>query len=108
MKILALITARSGSKRLPNKNMLKLGGKPLVKWSIDTLKEITCIKDILLSTDDNQIAEIGKKEKILVPWLRPKKLSSDNANSVDVAIHALNWYEKKISKIFSFLPISAI
>lgn len=105
MKILALITARSGSKRLPNKNMLNLGGKPLVKWSIDTLKDIKGIKDILLSTDDSQIAKIGKKEKILVPWLRPKKLSTDNANSVDVAIHAINWYEKKISKIDGLLLI---
>ena len=61
MKILALITARGGSERLPKKNILKLGGKPLVKWSIDILKDIPEICDILLSTDDKEIAKIGKK-----------------------------------------------
>lgn len=93
MKILALITARCGSKRLPGKNIRKLGGKPLVVWSIDVVKKIPEICDILVSTDDPNIAELCEKNGAYVPWLRPAKLATDSASSVDVALHAVNWYE---------------
>ncbi len=94
MKILALIPARGGSKRLPRKNILPLGGKPLIVWSIDVAKDIPEICDILVSTDDPEIAEIAKEAGALVPWLRPAELATDTASSVDVALHALDWYEK--------------
>ncbi|MDQ6971966.1 MAG: acylneuraminate cytidylyltransferase family protein, partial [Mariprofundaceae bacterium] len=58
MRILALITARSGSKRLPGKNIRLLGGKPLIVWTIDVTKGISDICDILISTDDPDIAAI--------------------------------------------------
>jgi CMP-N,N'-diacetyllegionaminic acid synthase len=93
MKILALIAARGGSKRLPDKNILLLGGKPLIVWSIDIVKGVPEICDILVSTDDLVIANICKKAEAYVPWLRPKELASDDASSVDVALHALDWYE---------------
>lgn len=95
MKILALITARGGSKRLPRKNIRLLGGKPLISWSIDVAKNIPEICDILVSTDDIAIADIAKKEGAYVPWLRPNDLANDNSSSVDVALHALDWYEAK-------------
>lgn len=95
MRILALITARGGSKRLPGKNIKLLGEKPLVIWSIDVLRDITEISDILVSTDDPKIADICRKAGAYVPWLRPSELSSDSSSSVDVAIHALDWYEEK-------------
>jgi N-acylneuraminate cytidylyltransferase len=56
-------------------------------------KDITEVCDILVSTDDPRIAEISKEAGGYVPWLRPKNLATDTASSVDVAIHALNWYE---------------
>jgi len=93
MRILALITARSGSKRLPGKNVRVLGGKPLIVWSIDVVKDIPEICDILVSTDDPSIASICTKAGALVPWLRPAELATDTASSVDVALHALDWYE---------------
>jgi CMP-N,N'-diacetyllegionaminic acid synthase len=95
MRILALITARGGSKRVPGKNIRLLGGKPLIVWSIDVAKDIPEICDILVSTDDSAIAAISKDAGVLVPWLRPAELSTDTANSVDVAIHALDWYESE-------------
>ena len=95
MKILALITARGDSKRLPGKNILPLGGKPMIVWSIDVVRDIPEICDILVSTDSSDIASICKKNNAYVPWLRPKKLATDTSNSVDVAIHALDWYEKE-------------
>ena len=93
MRILALIPARGGSKRLLGKNIRMLGDKPLIVWSIDAAKGIPEICDILVSTDSSEIAEICKESGVLVPWLRPADLATDTASSVDVAIHALDWYE---------------
>ena len=93
MRILALITARGGSKRLPGKNIRLLGGKPLIVWSIDVAKTLPEICDILVSTDDMAIAEVCIEAGAYVPWLRPTELATNTASSVDVALHALNWYE---------------
>lgn len=92
-KILALVPARGGSKRLPGKNIRLLGGKPLINWTIDIAKESELFCDILVSTDCSEIAIVAEKCGALVPWLRPDELSNDVASSVNVAIHALNWYE---------------
>jgi CMP-N,N'-diacetyllegionaminic acid synthase len=93
MRILALITARGGSKRLPGKNVRPLGSKPLIVWSIDVAKGISEICDILVSTDDPDIADVCKEAGAYVPWLRPAELATDTASSVDAALHALDWYE---------------
>jgi CMP-N,N'-diacetyllegionaminic acid synthase len=93
IKILAIIPARGGSKRLPGKNIRILGDKPLISWSIDVAKSITSICDVLVSTDASDIALIAQKAGALVPWIRPEELSTDTATSVDVVLHALNWYE---------------
>jgi CMP-N,N'-diacetyllegionaminic acid synthase len=93
MRILALIAARGGSKRLPRKNMRLLGGKPLIVWSIDVAKGIPEICDILVSTDDVAIATVSKEVGAYVPWLRPAELATDTASSVEVVLHALDWYE---------------
>lgn len=95
MRILAVITARGGSKRLPGKNIRVLGGMPLIVWSIDVAKDIAQICDILVSTDDPAIASVCKAAGVLVPWLRPTDLATDTASSVDVVLHALDWYEAK-------------
>ena len=93
MKILAIIPARAGSKRLPGKNIRMLGGKPLIVWSIDVAKDIQEICDILVTTDDPAIASVCADAGALVPWLRPAALATDTASSIDVALHALDWYE---------------
>ncbi len=103
MKILALITARGGSKRIPRKNIRLLGDKPLVVWSIDIAKGINDICDILVSTDDEAIAEISSKAGAFVPWIRPKELSTDTSSSVDVALHALDWYEANKGRVDGLL-----
>ena len=93
MRILVVIAARGGSKRLPGKNIRVLGEKPLIIWSIDVAKDIPEICDILVSTDDTAIASVCTEAGTLVPWLRPAELATDTANSIDVALHALDWYE---------------
>ena len=93
MKILAVVTARGGSKRLPGKNVRPLGGIPLLTWSINVASGIPEVCDILVSTDDPAIADIARDAGALVPWLRPAELATDDASSVDVCLHALDWYE---------------
>lgn len=93
MRILALVTARGGSKRLPGKNIRLLGGRPLIAWSIDAVRGMAEIADVLVSTDDSATAEIARSNGALVPWLRPDALATNTASSVDVALHGLAWYE---------------
>ena len=97
-KILALITARKNSKRLPKKNLKKIGNKTLVEWSISSVENIREIVDIFVTTDDLNILKISKKNGAISPWLRPKRLSKDNTSSEDTVMHALKWYEKKVCK----------
>lgn len=94
-RILALIPARGGSKRLPRKNVLPLGGKPLIAWTIDAARESGCFVDVLVSTDDEEIAAVAAAHGALVPWLRPAEFATDTARSIDVVLHALDWYEKE-------------
>lgn len=103
MRILALIIARGGSKRLPGKNIRLLGGRPLIVWSIDVAKGIAEICNILVSTDDSSIADVARRAGALVPWLRPAELSTDTATSVDVCLHALDWYEGEHGKVDGLL-----
>ena len=103
MKILILITARAGSKRIAKKNKKLLGKKPLIFWTLKVAKKIKNICDILVSTDDSEIAIYSKKNGALVPWLRPKNFSSDKISSAKVALHAIKWYENKIGRINGLL-----
>ncbi|AOP33683.1 cytidylyltransferase [Leptospira tipperaryensis] len=99
MKLLAIIPARGGSKRLPGKNVRILGNKPLIVWSIDVAKVVPEICDTLVSTDDSKIAEVAKQNGALVPWLRPSQLATDTSLSIDVVLHALDWYETEKGKV---------
>ena len=74
MRILAVILARGGSKRLPGKNIKLLGDKPLIGWSIEISKSIPEVCDTLVSTDDPEIRSIANHLGAYVPWLRPAAL----------------------------------
>jgi CMP-N-acetylneuraminic acid synthetase len=93
-KILAIIPARSGSKRLPNKNMLSLSGKPLIQWTIEAALLVDEIDDVIVSTDSEDIAKFAKLQGAKVPFLRPDNISGDTATSVDVAENAINFFKK--------------
>ena len=99
MKLLALIPARGGSKRLLGKNMLPLGGKPLLAWSVDVVRGVPGVVVVLVSTEDPAIAQAATEMGAMVPWLRPAELATDTASSVDVALHALNWYEAEYGEV---------
>ncbi len=94
-RVLAIIPARGGSKRLPRKNILDLNGKPLIAWTIEAALKSRYIDKTIVSTDDKEIAEISDKYGAEVPFMRPKRLASDTASSVDVILHAINFYKEK-------------
>ena len=103
MKILALIPARSGSKRVPNKNVRLLGGKPLIVWTIETALNTLGLCDVLVSTDSAETQTISSAAGASVPWLRPSQIANDEASSVDVAIHALDIYENEHGEVCGLL-----
>lgn len=94
-KVLAVIPARRGSKRLPKKNILPCGGKPLIAHSIYAANQATKLTDIIFSTDDEEIRTIAKEHGAYAPFLRPKKLATDNITNKDVLLHALDWMESE-------------
>src|SRR3989338_863146 len=91
MKILALIPARGGSKRVPNKNIKLLDGKPLIAYTIAAAKKSKYINRIVVSTDCESIGKIAKKHGAEVPFLRPKEISTDDSKEIEFFEHALNW-----------------
>jgi len=93
-KILAIIPARGGSKRIPKKNIKLLAGKPLIAYSINKALNSKYIDRVLVSTDDSLIAVISKKYGAEVPFIRPKRLSKDTSLTVDALRHAVSFIEK--------------
>lgn len=91
-RLLAVIPARGGSKRLPGKNIRKLGDRPLIAWSIETARECGLFCDVIVSTDDVEISKVAQEYGATVPFLRPKELATDTAGSLAVLKHALEWY----------------
>lgn len=92
-KVLAVVTARGGSRGLPGKNVRPLCGRPLIQWSIDTALACTEIDALVVSTDDQQIAAVAATAGAEVPFIRSSALASDKASSIDVVIHALDFLE---------------
>ena len=103
MKIWAIIPARSGSKRLHKKNTYKFNNKPLISWTIKIALNSKYIDKVIVSTDDNYIAKIAKFYGAEVPFMRPKKLSNDEASSADVVLHALKKLKVNKNDLFILL-----
>jgi CMP-N,N'-diacetyllegionaminic acid synthase len=89
MKVLGLITARGGSKGVPRKNIRLLNGKPLLAYTAETALRAQTLTRIILSTEDEEIAEVGRNCGIDVPFMRPKELAQDSTPSFSVVQHAL-------------------
>lgn len=95
MKTLYLIPARGGSKGIPGKNIKLLGGKPLIKYSIELARKFASDNDICVSTDDTGIAEVAEKMGLKVPFIRPAELATDKSGTYEVLIHAVDFYASK-------------
>ncbi len=95
MNIVAIIPARGGSKGLKRKNVLPLNGKPLIAYSIEAALKLKDVKRVIVSTDDEEIAETAKKFGAEVPFLRPEHLASDTATTIDVLKHTIEFLNEK-------------
>lgn len=94
-KILAVIPARGGSKGVPFKNIIEVGGKPLIKYSIDCAKESKYIDRTIISTDSMEIKRTAEICGGDVPFLRPKELAQDTSKTIDCLVHAVNWLKER-------------
>lgn len=103
--ILAVVTARGGSKGIPGKNIKMLGDKPLIAYSIDAAKKSKFITHAIVSTDDVAIADVAKKYGADVPFMRPVELAGDKVKHVPVMQHAITFMEDKLGVKFDFVVI---
>lgn len=90
-KTVALIPARGGSKGIPKKNIIDLGGFPLIAYSIAAARLTKKIDRIIVSTDSEEIAEVAKKYGAEIPFMRPAEFATDTSPAIDVVRHALDW-----------------
>ena len=102
-KILAVTLARAGSKGIKNKNIKKISGKPLIYYTIKETLKCNLISDYIVSTDSKHISNISKKFGARVPFLRPKKYSTDSASSVSALKHAVLWMERENNMKYDFI-----
>lgn len=94
MKSIAIITARGGSKRIPGKNIKNFCGKPIIAYSIEAALKSEIFDSVMVSTDDEEIADIAKKFGAEVPFLRSPETSNDYATTADVIAEVLHEYQK--------------
>lgn len=95
MKSLAVIPARGGSKRIPRKNIRAFSGKPIIAWSIEAAINSGCFDEVIVSTDDDEIAHIAQQHGANVPFVRPAALADDFTDTRSVIRHAQQWYADK-------------
>jgi pseudaminic acid cytidylyltransferase len=92
MRKLAIIPARAGSKRIPNKNIIDFFGKPIIAYSIEAALSTKLFDEVMVSTDSEEIAEIAREYGAKVPFLRSKKNASDHSTTVDAILEVLEMY----------------
>lgn len=93
MRVLGLIPARGGSKGVLRKNVRLLGGKPLLQWSIEAALAARSLTSVVVSTDDEEVAAVGRKCGAIVPFLRPSELAADDTPTLPVIQHAVRTLE---------------
>ncbi|MGZ7095272.1 MAG: acylneuraminate cytidylyltransferase family protein [Methanobacterium sp.] len=94
-KILCIIPARGGSKRLTGKNILDLCGKPLIAWTIEQARASKYLDKIIVSTDDEEIARISREYGAEVPFLRPAQFAEDDSPTIDAIKHAIEFLKNQ-------------
>lgn len=90
---IAIIPARGGSKRIPRKNVKPFGGLPMIAWSIRAAIASQCFERVIVSTDDDEIAQIAQTYGAQCPFVRPPELADDYTGTIPVVAHAVAWYK---------------
>ena len=104
-RVLAVIPARGGSKRLPRKNILKIGAHPMIAYSIMAASNAVRVTDWLVSSEDDEIIEIAKQYGASTPFKRPQHLATDDVRNIDVVLHALEHMENKTGKRYDIIVL---
>lgn len=94
MRILGVIPARGESKGIPRKNIRPLCGKPLLQYTVEAARAAKRLSRVILSTEDEEIAALGRRCGVEVPFLRPQELAADATPTLPVIRHAVEWLEK--------------
>ncbi len=100
--ILAVVTARGGSKGLPGKNIKNINGKPLIAWTMEQIKSSELIDSVVVSTDSREIADVCERCGVRVPELRPADLATDEASSMDVIDYVIKNEEGK-GRVYDYI-----
>jgi len=99
---IAIITARGGSKRIPRKNIRDFLGKPIILYSIEAALKAKCFTEVMVSTDDPEIAAIAKEAGASVPFMRSAETADDHSTTADVISEVLNSYKTQLNQEFDF------
>jgi CMP-N-acetylneuraminic acid synthetase len=102
-RVLGIIPARRGSKRLPRKNVLPLAGKPLISYTIEAALQSHCINELMVSTDDLEIADIATSWGARVPFIRPSIIARDETSNYEVIQHTIEYYKNSENKEFDYI-----
>lgn len=106
-RILGLITARGGSKGIPRKNLVDLVGKPLIAWSIEA-GLASCIDRLVVSTEDEEIAQVAKQWGCEVPFMRPMELAADDTPGMAPVLHAVELLAEGFDYVVLLQPTSPL
>ncbi|MCW8877879.1 MAG: acylneuraminate cytidylyltransferase family protein [Kangiellaceae bacterium] len=107
-RVLAIIPARGGSKGVKNKNIREVGGKPLINWTIEAGLGSKYIDRMILSSDDQKIISVAEDAKCEAPFVRPEYLSTDEAKSIDVVLHAVEFVADHFDIVVLLQPTSPL
>ena len=107
-KVLGIITARGGSKGIPDKNIYPLGGKPLIAWTIEAAKQSKYLDKLILSSDSEKIIKVALEFGCEVPFVRPSELSIDTTPGIDPVLHALDAIEEEFDYVVLLQPTSPL
>lgn len=108
--VLGLVVARGGSRGLPRKNLLPLGGRPLIAWTVEAARGARALTRAIVSSEDGEILDRAREAGGETPFVRPAAFASDTASSLDVALHALDWlaaHERQHPDVLVLLPATA-
>ena len=100
---IAIITARGGSKRIPKKNIKEFCGKPIIAYSIEAALASKIFTEVMVSTDDPEIADIAIQYRAKVPFLRSNETSDDFATTRDVLDEVITTYKTKLKRRFDYV-----
>ena len=105
MKTIGIIPARGGSKGVPRKNLANLLGKPLIAYTIETALSARLLSNVIVSTEDKEIAQVSKKYGAEVPFIRPDELATDTAPMLPVLQHAVKEMETRTNQVFDIVVL---